>query len=87
MKEPHQCRPPVGSRKESGPPGTHPRLTGQPAPDKKQPHRGAAQTVQQSPPSAGGSNLAGEEAGEDFGWFLPVEDLTGSAVDLAGDCP
>ncbi len=43
--------------------------------------------IKKSPPSAGGSNVAGEEFGEDFCWFLPVEDLTGSAVDLAGDGP
>src|SRR5829696_6890308 len=39
------------------------------------------------PPSTGASNPAGEEFGEDFCWFSPVEDLTGSAVDLAGDGP
>jgi SagB-type dehydrogenase family enzyme len=48
---------------------------------------GVAETALYCPPSAGGSNLAGEEFGEDFGWLLPAEDLTGSAVDFAGDGP
>ena len=35
--------------------------------------------------SAGGSNRAGQEVGEDFCWGSVAEDTPGSVVELAGD--
>jgi len=49
----------VGSRDESGPPDTYPRLTGQPAPDKKQPR--SALTPDYAALRVGRATLAAEK--------------------------
>jgi hypothetical protein len=67
MKEPHPEQSQVGSRDESGPPGTYPRLTGQPDPSNKQPR-----VVKPSvPPEVGSAAVfLGSLAAFGLGWVL-----------------